>query len=111
VYSTVRELDARERPVLVGVLAHEREVVRILGIPDAHRDDGPEVGVLAHEGLFRADGRPAAFGLHAAEAGLRAGLLRAEARAMRNGVETVPKRLRADPDRLEEDVVTRIAGH
>src|SRR5581483_3751969 len=53
----------------------------------------------------------AAFGLHGPEVGLAQGSLGAEAVAVGDLVEAVLHRLRADLDRLEEDVVLGIARH
>src|ERR687891_5374 len=105
----VRELDAGERVEAVRLVAHEREVPEVVVVPEAGRDDGPEVRVDTHESLLGADRRPAALGLHAAEPRLGARLLAPEAGAMRHLVEAVPERLRPDADGLEEGVVARIA--
>jgi hypothetical protein len=107
----VRELDAGERAVLVGLVAHEREVAQVVLVPDSGRDDGPVVGVARDQRLFGVHRRPAALRLHAAEARLRPGLLRPEPCAVGHLVEAVPQGLRPDPDGLEENVVLRVARH
>jgi hypothetical protein len=111
VRAAVRELDARERPVRVGFVAHDRQVAQVVVVPDASRNDGPEVRVDADERFLGAHGSPAALGLHGAKAGLRGRLLASEPGAMRHAIEAVLERLRADPDRLEEDIVAGIARH
>ncbi len=111
VHAAVRQLDAGERAVLVGLVAHEREVAHVVLVPDPGRDDGPVIGVARDQRLFGVHRRPAALRLHPAEARLRARLLRPEPRAVRHLVEAVPQCLRPDPDGLEEDVVLRVAGH
>ena len=111
VHASVRELDAGERAVLVGLVAHERQVAQVVLVPDPGRDDRPVVRIGRDERFLGVHGRPAALGFHAAEARLRAGLLGAEPRAVGHLVEAVPQRLRPDPDGLEKDVVLRVARH
>ena len=108
---TVRQLDPRKGAVLVSLLRHLREVPHVVGVPDALRDNRPEVRIRADERFLRADGRPATLGLRAPKAGLGARLLAPEAGAVRHLVEPVPKRLRPDLHGLEEDVVAGIARH
>src|SRR5437773_2281726 len=61
--------------------------------------------------VLGAAGAVAALGLQRAEIGLAERLLRPEAVAMRDLVEAVLHRLRPELDRLEEDVVFRVARH
>ena len=105
------ELAPGERPVLVRQVARRRQRAKVVVVPQAGRDEGRLVGVRADGAVLGADGRPAALGLHAAEVGLMERLLAAEADAVRHLVEAVAQRLRADPQRLEEHVVTRVARH
>ena len=58
--------------------------------------------------VFGADRGPAALGLHAAMRRLRPRLLGPEPGAMGHLIEAVPERLRADRDRLEQDLVVRV---
>ena len=57
------------------------------------------------------EGAPAALGLHPAVIGLKARLLRAGADAVGHLVEAILQRLGPELDRLEEDVVLRVARH
>src|SRR5450631_2642528 len=57
------------------------------------------------------DARPAALGLDRAVRCLKAGPVGAGADAMRDLIEAVAQGLRADLDRLEQNVVFRIARH
>ena len=106
----VRELDAGERAVLVHRIGHEGEVLEVVVVPQLGRDVRRLVRVEAHRRVLGADGRPAAFCLHAPMCRLRSRLARAEPRAVGHLVEAVAHRLRPDPHGLEEDVVARVAG-
>src|SRR5688572_7084235 len=61
--------------------------------------------------VLRAAGRIAALGLHGAEVSLAHRLLRPESVAVGDLVEAVLHGLRADLNRLEEDVVLRVTRH
>ena len=109
--AAVGQLDPGEGAVPVRLLGHEREVARVVLVPDRCETTGQksESGLTSASSVQTAG--PAALGLHAAEVRLRARLLAPEARAVRHLVEAVPQRLRPDLDRLEEDVVAGIARH
>ena len=93
------------------LLAHEAQVADIPRIPEPDADPGHDVRVCRDRANLGEDGGPAALRLHAAEVRLHARSLRARTVAVRHLPETVSERLRADLDRLEEDVVLRIASH
>ena len=107
----VPELRRREGPVLVEHVAHERQVLDVVVVPEARGHAVRVVALGVDRAVLRADGRIAALRLHRAEVRLAEGLLRAEAVAMRDLVEAVLHRLRADLNGLEEDVVLGVARH
>ena len=100
-----------ERPVPVRLLGHEPQRPRVLLVPQPGRHVGRLVGLGADRAVLGAHRRPAALGLHPPEGRLRPRLLDPEPRAVGDLVEAVAKRLRPDPDGLEEDVVLRVARH
>jgi hypothetical protein len=61
--------------------------------------------------LLGADDRPAALGLDAAHHGVCSRVAVAHPVAVRNLKEAVARGHRPELHRLEEDVVTRVAGH
>ena len=109
--AAMRQLDAGERAVLVGLIAHEGQIPGVVLVPEPRGDVRRLVRVCAHGRVLRAHGRPATLGLHAAEPRLGARLLRAEAGAVRNAVEAVLECLRPDLHGLEENVVLGVARH
>jgi hypothetical protein len=96
--------------VLVHRLAHDGQVGGVAVVPEPGGDERRLVRLGADGAVLRVDGGPASLGLQRSMTGLAARLANAEAGAVRNLVEAVPKRLRADPDRLEEDIMTGVAG-
>ena len=111
VQAAVPDLHGGEGILLVEHVAHQAEVAHVPVVPEpcAHSVDvvalGPDRAVL------RAHRAPAALGLHRPEVRLETGPLRARAVAVRDLEEAVGQHLRADLDRLEEDVVLGVAGH
>ena len=111
VRSAVPELDPGERVELVQAVAHDRQVAHVVVVPDARRHAMRVVRLGVDRAVLGAEGPPAALRLHAAVIGLEAGLLRARADAVGHLVEAILQRLRPELDRLEEDVVLRVARH
>ena len=107
----VPDLDRRERAVLVEHVAHQAQVPDVAVVPEPRADPVRVVALRGDRAVLGAHGAPAALRLHGPEVGLKARPVRAGAVAMRHLEEPVGQRLRADLDRLEEDVVLRIAGH
>ena len=95
-------------PSRVGLVAHHREHLHVVVVPQPRRDVGRLVRLGVDGAVLGADRCPAALRLDGAVAGLRPRLLDAEPRAVRHLVEAVAQRLRADLHRLEQDVVTRV---
>ena len=87
------------------------EVLDVVVVPEARGDAVRVVGLGVDRAVLGADRRVAALGLHRPEVRLVEGLLGAEAVAVGDLVEAVLHRLRADLDRLEEDVVLRVTRH
>ena len=109
--AAVPQLDPGECAELVQAVAHRREVAHIALVPDPRRDPRGVVRLGVDRAILGAARTPAALGLHATVVRLHPRLLRAGADAMWHLVEAVLQRLRADPDRLEEDVVLGVARH
>src|SRR2546425_7682125 len=74
-------------------------------VPQPRRVPRVLVGLGVDRAKFGADDRPASLGLHAAKARLRPRPVRAVAGAVRGLPETVAHRLRAERNRLKQDVV------
>ena len=109
--AAVPQLDARERAVPVRLFAHEREIARVVVVPQSRHRPGGAVRLRMDRAELGADRCPAALGLRRAKPCLRAGPVGAEARAVRYLVEAVAQDLRPDSNRLEENVEPRVAGH
>jgi hypothetical protein len=107
----VAQLDAGKGVVGVDGVGHLPQVAHVAGVPELAGDPGHDVTAGGDRADLGEDRRPAALGLHPAEGGLEPGLVRAGAVAVRDLPEPVPQRVRADPDRLEQDVVLGFAGH
>ncbi len=107
----VPQLAGGEGVVLVEHVAHDREVLDVVVVPEAGRDAVGVVRLGRDRAVLRADAAVAALGLHRPEVGLVHRLLRAESVAVRNLVEAVLHRLRAELDRLEENVVPGVSSH
>ena len=93
---------------LVGHLGHDWNIAVV---PQAALDAGAVLGSVMDFHLFGAHNRPATFGLHTAHLRHAGGVGAAHAIAVRHLVEPVACRNRTDLDRLEQDVVARIAVH
>ena len=109
VVAHVGELDRGEAPVPVHELRHARERGDIALVPQTDLAGGLGGGVDV--ALLGAHDRPAPFGLHPAHHRHRGGMEPPHAVAVGHLVEAVASGDRTDLHRLEEDVVTGIAGH
>ena len=109
--AAVPELGGGERAVLVEHVAHEPEVLDVVVVPEARGDPVRVVGLRMDGAVLRTDCGVATLGLHGPEVRLVEGLLRPEPVAVGDLVEAVLHGLRADLDRLEEDVVLRVTRH
>ncbi len=109
--AVVRELDRRERAVRVHFLAHQRERGNVVIVPEPRFDVRRDVAGRMDLAFLGADDRPAAFGFRRAHRRVRLRHGVTHAVAVRDLEEAVLRRYRADADRLEQDVVARIALH
>ena len=109
--AVVIELDRRQRAVLVHRLAHQRVVRDVVVVPQPRLDERRHVAGGMDLALLGRDHRPAALRLHPAHGGMGVGMRMPHAVAMRHLEEPVLGGDRPDADRLEQDVVTRIARH
>ena len=107
----MEELDACERSLRVCLLAQERQVVEVLVVPEPGECLRCTIGFGVDRTDLGADRRPASLGLHGAKARLGPRHVGPEAGAVRDLEEAVAEDERADCDRLEEDVVPRVARH
>ncbi len=113
-HAPVDELDPGQRAVGVHLVDEEGVRRDVLVVPDPSLDEAADVRALVELHLLGADDRPAALGLHPAHHGVRCRVAIAHPVAVRHLEEAVPGRHRADPHRLEQDVVARVAhrsGH
>src|SRR5262249_1171241 len=109
--TAVPQLDPGKRAMAMHGLGHERLRLYVVLIPERREGVGSVVRGGMDRAVFGADHAPAAFGLHRTHGcqRLRQGI--AHARTVRHLVESIPGRHRPDADRLEQDVVARIARH
>ena len=111
IWALVHELDPGERAVSVDCLDHASQGGDVLLVPEPRLGKGTDVAAVVDLAFLGADRAPAAFGLDAAQRRLRAGVAVAHAGAMGHLVEAVFGRHRPDGNRLEENIVTRVARH
>jgi hypothetical protein len=109
VSARMMELDTGKRPVLVHLFAHERKAANVVRVPEPGGYGRHLVRIEADRAVFGTDRRPAALRLRGAEPRLRPWLLDSVSCAVRYREEAIPHRLRPDPDRLEENVVSGVA--
>ena len=107
----VAELDAGQRAVLVDGVAHQREVLDVLVVPDGPEHERQHVVLGCNRHVFGVNRSPAALGLHCPQTGLHARVVGARSDAMRYLVEAVSHGLRTKLDRLEQDVVLAVSCH
>ena len=109
--AVVHDLDGGKRAMFVHDVGHQGHRRDVTVIPKAPFVERLTVGTWMDLSLFGRDDRPAAFSLDSAQPCERLGLGPADARAVRHLVEAVAGGHRADPDRLEQDVVALLAAH
>ena len=109
VVAHVGELDRCEAPVPVHELRHAGQGGDVTLVPQPHLAGGLGGGV--NVALLGADDRPAPLGLHPAHHRHRGGMEPPHAVAVGHLVEAVAGGHRADPHRLEQNVVTGVSGH
>src|SRR5437899_2569063 len=97
--------------MLVEHVAHDGQVLDVVVVPKPCGDTMRVVRLGRDRAVLGTAGAVAALGLQRAEIRLAERLLRPEAVAMRDLVEAVLHRLGPELDRLEEDVVFRVARH
>ena len=107
----MHDLDRRQRAMLVDRVGHQRHRRNVAVVPQPAFVKRLAVGGRMDFGLLRRDDGPAALGLDPAKPRQRLRLGPADAGAVRHLVEAVARRHRPDADRLEQDVVARVAGH
>ena len=78
-------------------------------VPKPQLDEGRDFGSMVHLGLLGEDDTPAAFRLHPPHRRDGRGVAIAAAIAMRHLIETVLRCQRADPDLLEQNIMSGIA--
>ena len=104
-------LESGQTTVFVDLLRHAGEERNVTVVPQAALDDRAVLRAVVDLHLLRADNRPAALGLDAAHLSHAGGIGVTHAVAMRDLVEAVLRGQWADLHRLEENIVTHIAGH
>ena len=107
----VPDLDRCERALLMDHVAHEAQVGDVALVPEPGADAVRIVRLRRDRAVLGRHGSPAALGLHGAEVRLEAGPVGAGTVAVRRLEEAVGQGLRADLERLEQDVVLGIARH
>lgn len=107
----VPELHRRKRAMGMHRLGHHRMGTDIGLVPERSKGKRAVVRRWMHRTGAGRDDAPAAFGFHAAEgrADMRVGI--GHAGRVRHLEEAVGRGLGTDPDRFEQDVETRLAGH
>ena len=105
------KLHRRERAVGMHGLGHHRMGAHVGLVPERGEWKWAVVRRWMHRTRAGRDDGPAAFGLHAPErrADVRVGV--GHPRGVRNLEEPVLRGLGADPDRIEQDVESRVARH
>ncbi len=107
----VPELDAGQGAEVMDVIGHGAQIAHVARIPDARRQTMRVVRLGVNRAILGIDSGPAALGLQRAMRRLEARPVGARADAMRHLVEPVAQRLRADLDRLKQNVVFWVARH
>jgi len=109
--TAVPELRARQRAVSMNFVDHQCLRAHILFVPQCGRRVGIVVGARVDRAVFGADDPPAALRLDFAHGGERLRSAVPHPGAMRDLIEAIGGRYGADLDRLEENVIPRIARH
>ena len=110
-WAVVGQLDGGQRAMLVHRLAHQRVVRDVVIVPQPRLDIGRHVAAGMDLAFLGRDHGPAALRLHAPHGGMGVRVAVAHAVAMRHLEKAVLRGDRPDADRLEQDVVARIARH
>src|ERR1700682_4287390 len=103
-HAVVPELHPRQGLVPVDFIAHVAQIDDVALVPQTRRVPGILVRLWGDRPERGASAAPPACGLHSAKARLRAGALRAVTRAVGCLPEAIAAGLRAEADRLGEDV-------
>src|ERR1700681_647608 len=110
-HAVVPELHPRQGLVPVDFIAHVAQIDDVALVPQTRRVPGILVRFWVDRAELGANDAPAALGLHSAKARLSARALRAVTRAVGCLPEAIAAGLRAEADRLEENVVLWISCH
>ena len=106
----VEQLEADEAVEGVDLATEVGEVVGVVVVPEPAEGWDHPVRLGMDGGDALADGAPAAVGPHGAKARLRTRLVGSEAIRVGNLEEAVLERLRPERERLEQQVVRRLAS-
>ena len=109
--AVVGEFHRRQRAMRLDLLAHQRKRGDISVVPQAGFDIRRHIAARVDFTFFGADYRPATLGFDFTHGGMRFRHLVAHAVAVRDLVKAVACSDRADLNRLEQNVITGIAGH
>ena len=107
--AAVGQLYSRQRAIGMNGVRHLDEARHVVLIPDAQFDERRDLGCVVDFHLLGEDDAPAAFRFHPPHLGRRRWIAIAATIAMRHLIEAVLGRHRPDFDRLEQDIVARIA--
>ncbi len=108
-HPAVNELDPRERAVRLDLLDQSRVRGNVGVVPEPAFDEAADVRARVDLHLLGADDGPAAFRLDPSHDRVRRRVAMAHAVAVRHLEEAVARCHRTESDRLEENVVTRVA--
>ena len=111
IHAVVRELQPGQRAHRFNGVGDARQHRHVLIVPDAQFDERRNVAGWMNLDLLGAHHAPAALRLDRPHGGECRGIPVSHAVAMRHLIESVLGRNRADPHRLEQDIVSGIAGH
>src|SRR5712672_542708 len=92
-------------------IGHGAQIADVARVPDARRQAMRVVRFGVNGTIFGIDSRPAAFGFQRTMRRLESRLVGTRTDAMGHLIEPVAQRLRADFDRLKQDVVFWVARH
>ncbi len=109
VHPGIGQLDARQRPVGFHLFRHLAQLRNVLVFPQAQLDERCDFRSVMHLALFGENHRPAALGLDPAHGCRRRGVTIPAAIAVRHLVEPVLCGMRANLDRLEQNIIPGIA--
>ena len=107
----IAQFRPRERPLLVNGVNHQPEIHDVILIPQLRKRPRIDRILRNDPRQVHEDDSVPAIGLHPPVPRLEPGRVGARTVALRWLHEAVARYMRADLDRLEQDVVLRIAGH